>query len=244
MSGLLLAAMAPAALEVSLQAAEQAQKRCTEVDLIWPASGTRGLCRRPAWRQYQLAEPENRLVVRELEKDWEHALAERRQFGEEYDRNAAVRPRVLTRRRARSDPGPGRRPPTADPDQDPRPSCGHRRADVPAPVVPRWPLTRPHPYGLSSRSPEPSARPPGYTMPQDPGLGPHQQLSLPLVEMRKQHSELQAELATDLFGDADITTTSRTTRSNTLILCEPLRAVPLPALCIAAFGCHHMRSSG
>lgn len=28
-------------------------------------------------RQYQLAEPENRLVVRQLEKDWETALAER-----------------------------------------------------------------------------------------------------------------------------------------------------------------------
>ena len=49
-----------------------------------------------ARRQYQLAEPENRLVVRQLEKDWEAALAERQRLGEEYDRLAAARPRTLT----------------------------------------------------------------------------------------------------------------------------------------------------
>ncbi|MFI9202775.1 hypothetical protein [Streptomyces sp. NPDC053048] len=49
-----------------------------------------------ARRQYQLAEPENRLVVRELERNWESALAGRQQLGEEYDRFAAVRPRFLT----------------------------------------------------------------------------------------------------------------------------------------------------
>ena len=49
-----------------------------------------------ARRQYQLAEPENRLVVRQLEKDWEAALAERQRLGEEYDRFAAARPRTLT----------------------------------------------------------------------------------------------------------------------------------------------------
>lgn len=59
-------------------------------------------------------------------------------------------------------------------------------------------------------------------MPQEPGLGPHQQPSLPLVEMWEQHLELQNELVTDHFGDAHITTTSRITGSNTLILCEPL----------------------
>src|SRR4029077_8330442 len=47
-------------------------------------------------RQYQLAEPENRLVVRQLEKDWEAALAERQRLAEEYDRFTAARPRTLT----------------------------------------------------------------------------------------------------------------------------------------------------
>ena len=49
-----------------------------------------------ARRQYQLAEPENRLVPRQLEKDWEAALAERQRLGEEYDRFTATRPRTLT----------------------------------------------------------------------------------------------------------------------------------------------------
>src|SRR5262249_7951287 len=49
-----------------------------------------------ARRQYQLAEPENRLVVRQLEADWEAALAERERLGEQYARHAAARPRTLS----------------------------------------------------------------------------------------------------------------------------------------------------
>ena len=49
-----------------------------------------------ARRQYQLAEPENRLVVRQLERDWNDALAERQRLGEDYDRHLAARPRALT----------------------------------------------------------------------------------------------------------------------------------------------------
>ncbi|MFG3551851.1 hypothetical protein [Streptomyces sp. NPDC047725] len=59
-------------------------------------------------------------------------------------------------------------------------------------------------------------------MPQDPGLGPHHQPPLPLVQMREQHLEPHCELATNLIGDAHTTTTSGITGSNTLILCEPL----------------------
>lgn len=96
-TGLLLAAMAPAALDVSLAAAEQAQHRREDVDRIWRQRLERAdyAVDRPR-RQYQLAEPENRLVGRELERNWEHALAERRQVSEEYDRFTAARPRVLT----------------------------------------------------------------------------------------------------------------------------------------------------
>src|SRR5256886_2050495 len=96
-TGLLLDALAPAALEVSLAAAGQAGARRAQVDRIW-----RQLLQRAdfaadrARRQYQLAEPENRLVVRQLEKDWEAALAERERLGEEYDRFTASRPRILT----------------------------------------------------------------------------------------------------------------------------------------------------
>jgi hypothetical protein len=96
-TGLLLAAMAPAALEVSLAAAEQGTAQRAQVDRIWRQRLERAdFAADRARRQYQLAEPENRLVVRQLEKDWEAALAERQRLGEEYDRFTAARPRTLT----------------------------------------------------------------------------------------------------------------------------------------------------
>jgi hypothetical protein len=96
-TGLLLAAMAPAALEISLAAAGQVQAQREQVDRIWRQRLERAeLAAGRARRQYQLAEPENRLVVRQLEKDWEAALAERQRLGEEYDRFTASRPRTLT----------------------------------------------------------------------------------------------------------------------------------------------------
>ena len=96
-TGLLLDALAPAALEVSLAAAEQAGARRAQVDRIWRQRLERAdFAADRARRQYRLAEPENRLVVRQLEKDWETALAERQRLGEEYDRFTASRPRTLT----------------------------------------------------------------------------------------------------------------------------------------------------
>jgi DNA invertase Pin-like site-specific DNA recombinase len=96
-TGLLLAAMAPAALEVSLAAAEQAGAQRAQVERIWRQRLERAdFAAGRARRQYQLAEPENRLVVRQLEKDWEAALAGRQRLGEEYDRFTAARPRTLT----------------------------------------------------------------------------------------------------------------------------------------------------
>jgi len=96
-SALALAAMAPAALEVSLAAAEQEESRRAEADRIWRQRIERAdYAADRARRQYQLAEPENRLVVRQLEKDWNDALAERQRLGEDHDRHLASRPRALT----------------------------------------------------------------------------------------------------------------------------------------------------
>ena len=96
-TGLLLDALAPAALEVSLTAAGQAGARRAQVDRIWQQRLERAdFAADRARRQYQLTEPENRLVARQLEKDWEAALAERQHLGEEYDRFTASRPRTLT----------------------------------------------------------------------------------------------------------------------------------------------------
>lgn len=94
---LLMAAIAPAALEVSLAAAEQVEAGRAQVDRIWRARLERAeFAADRARRQYQLAEPENRLVTRQLERDWEAALAERERLGEEYARFTATRPRALS----------------------------------------------------------------------------------------------------------------------------------------------------
>jgi Recombinase/Recombinase zinc beta ribbon domain len=94
-TGLLLDALAPAALEVSLAAAEQAEAQRAQLDQIWRQRLERAdFAADRARRQYQLTEPENRLVARQLEKDWEAALADRERLGEEYDRFTARRPRT------------------------------------------------------------------------------------------------------------------------------------------------------
>jgi hypothetical protein len=92
-----LSALAPAALELSVTAAGQVETRRAEVDRIWRQRLERAdfACDR-ARRQYQLAEPENRLVARQLERDWEAALAERAQLGEEYERHQRARPARLS----------------------------------------------------------------------------------------------------------------------------------------------------
>ena len=92
-----LSALAPAALELSVTAARQIEARRAEVDRIWRQRLERAefLCDR-ARRQYQLAEPENRLVARQLEREWEAALAERAHLGEEYQRHQRQRPARLS----------------------------------------------------------------------------------------------------------------------------------------------------
>ena len=92
-----LSALAPAALELSVTAAGQAGTRRAEVDRIWRQRLERAdfACDR-ARRQYQLAEPENRLVARQLEREWEAALAERAHLGEEYQRYQRARPARLS----------------------------------------------------------------------------------------------------------------------------------------------------
>src|SRR5580693_7908870 len=92
-----LSALAPAALELSVTAAAQVETRRAEVDRIWRQRLERAdfACDR-ARRQYQLAEPENRLVARQLEREWEAALAERAHLGEEYERYQRARPARLS----------------------------------------------------------------------------------------------------------------------------------------------------
>jgi len=92
-----LSALAPAALELSVTAARQIETRRAEAGRIWRQRLERAdlACDR-ARRQYQLAEPENRLVARQLEREWEAALAERAHLAEEYERYQRARPARLT----------------------------------------------------------------------------------------------------------------------------------------------------
>jgi Recombinase zinc beta ribbon domain/Recombinase len=92
-----LSALAPAALELSVTAAWQIEDRRAEADRIWRQRLERADfgCDR-ARRQYQLAEPENRLVVRQLEREWETALADRTRLTEEYERYQRQRPARLS----------------------------------------------------------------------------------------------------------------------------------------------------
>lgn len=92
-----LDAVAPAALEVSMQAATQAEAEREALDRLWQQRLERARYQADrAKRQYQLAEPENRLVVRQLEKDWEEALAEQNRLTSDYQRFTETRPATLS----------------------------------------------------------------------------------------------------------------------------------------------------
>ena len=96
-TGQVLAALTPAAVEVSLQAAKQVTAERAQLERIWQQRLERAqLAVDRARRCYRLAEPENRLVVRQLEADWEAALAAQQRLREDYDRFTRTRPEPLT----------------------------------------------------------------------------------------------------------------------------------------------------
>jgi DNA invertase Pin-like site-specific DNA recombinase len=96
-AGQVLAAVAPAALEVSMAAAAQAEDERAMLDKLWRQRLERArYAADRARRQYQLAEPENRLVARQLEADWEAALAETARLEADYQRFAEQQPTALT----------------------------------------------------------------------------------------------------------------------------------------------------
>ena len=71
----IMVALQPAALELSLQAADDLKQERLRLDQEWRQRLERGRFEVDRTRrQYQAVEPENRLVARELERQWEHAL--------------------------------------------------------------------------------------------------------------------------------------------------------------------------
>jgi DNA invertase Pin-like site-specific DNA recombinase len=94
-----LEALRPGALELSLAAAEDVIRERTALDENWRQRLERARTQAARTeRQYQAAEPENRLVQRTLERRWEESLQEVRRLEEEYARFRQAQPIALTRR--------------------------------------------------------------------------------------------------------------------------------------------------
>jgi hypothetical protein len=92
-----LRALEPAALALSLQAAEDMRRERERLDRHWQQQLERARYQAErARRQYDAVEPENRLVARALERRWEQALLELRRAEEEYEQFRQGQPRGLT----------------------------------------------------------------------------------------------------------------------------------------------------
>ncbi len=93
----ILEALEPAALELSLEAAKNIESERGELDGLWRKRMERASYEADrARRHYRLLEPENRLVARQLAKDWERKLAEEQGLKEEYQRFLVDKPRLLS----------------------------------------------------------------------------------------------------------------------------------------------------
>lgn len=92
-----LLAMEPASLELSLSACQRIESERVALDRSWQLRLERAEHdAQRAFRQYDAVEPENRLVARTLERQWEAALRSVRNLQEEYDRFRVTRPATLS----------------------------------------------------------------------------------------------------------------------------------------------------
>ncbi len=96
-SALVLEALEPAALEVSLEVAADVEAQRQRLHQHWAKRLERaGYEVDRAARQYHAVEPENRLVARTLERQWEEALASEEQLKADYRRFLASQPITLS----------------------------------------------------------------------------------------------------------------------------------------------------
>jgi DNA invertase Pin-like site-specific DNA recombinase len=92
-----LAAVQPAALEASLAAAVDIEQERGNLLRHWQQRRERARYEAErAARQYHACEPENRLVARTLERQWEAALQQQRQLDEEFERWQRTAPAPLS----------------------------------------------------------------------------------------------------------------------------------------------------
>ena len=92
-----LAAVQPAALEASLAAEADIEHERGELLRHWQLRRERARYETErASRQYHACEPENRLVARELERQWDEAMRRQRQLDEEFERWQRTAPARLS----------------------------------------------------------------------------------------------------------------------------------------------------
>jgi DNA invertase Pin-like site-specific DNA recombinase len=92
-----LRALEPATLELSLKAIQDVHQERERLHRHWKHRLERATYEAErAERQYLAVEPENRLVARSLERQWEEALRNRRDLAEEYDRFLKEQPPHLS----------------------------------------------------------------------------------------------------------------------------------------------------
>jgi Recombinase zinc beta ribbon domain len=93
----ILAAIEPVAIDASLAAVDDVERERTEMQRHWQMRRERAAYEADrARRQYNACEPENRLVARELERQWEQAMLQQRQLEEEWERWQRSTPVRLT----------------------------------------------------------------------------------------------------------------------------------------------------
>lgn len=93
---LILQALEPAALEISLKVAEDIEAERARHREHWQKRLERAhIDADRAWRQYNAVEPENRLVARTLEKQWEETLAVEEKLKLEYEQFLNEQPTPL-----------------------------------------------------------------------------------------------------------------------------------------------------
>ena len=94
---LVFQALEAAALEISLQVAEDLEAERAQEQRHWEQRLERAHYEvERAFRQYDAVEPENRLVARTLERRWEQALADAAQLKQAHDRYLAEQPTTLS----------------------------------------------------------------------------------------------------------------------------------------------------
>lgn len=94
---LIMQALEPSSLEISLQVAEDIEGERRQQQLHWQQRLERArIDAERAFRQYNAVEPENRLVARTLERQWETALAFSEQLQREYEEFLVGQPGILT----------------------------------------------------------------------------------------------------------------------------------------------------